>query len=255
MLTLLEKELATATSASRMKTLSQYRAKVTCAACDGSRLRPESNSVKLNGKTIAQITAQSISEALDFFKKLRFRGPHRKIAQPLLEAILSRLEFLSKVGVDYLTLNRSADTLSGGEFQRVRLATSIGSGLVGVCYILDEPSIGLHPRDNQRLIDSLRDLQSLGNTILVVEHDEAIMQIADHLIDMGPGAGSEGGRIVALGTPDEVMHTADSLTGQYLSGGYAIELPKKRRRTAKSRSLTIQNVGTHNLQDVDVRYP
>lgn len=254
-LVLLEKELATATSASRMKHLAQYRAKVVCTACDGSRLRPESNSVRLGGKTIAEITSQSVGEARQFFQKLAFRGEQRKISRPLLAAIDSRLEFLSKVGVDYLTLNRSADTLSGGEFQRVRLATSIGSGLVGVCYILDEPSIGLHPRDNQRLIDSLRDLQSLGNTVLVVEHDEAIMKIADHLIDMGPGAGSEGGQIVALGTPQEVMRSAESLTGQYLSGKHSIELPKKRRRIAKSRSLVIQDVTTHNLRGVDVRVP
>ena len=230
-LVLLEKELATTTSASRMKNLAQYRAKVVCTGCDGSRLRPESNSVKLGEKTIAQITAQSVGEAQKFFKQLAFRGEHRKIAKPLLAAINSRLEFLAKVGVDYLTLNRSADTLSGGEFQRVRLATSIGSGLVGVCYILDEPSIGLHPRDNQRLIDSLRDLQALGNTVLVVEHDEAIMQIADHLIDMGPGAGSEGGQIVALGTPDEVMRSTDSLTGHT----FPASTPSRCRKSAAGR--------------------
>ena len=192
--------------------------------------------------SIAQITAQSVIEAAEFFKKLKFRGEQNKIAEPLVDAISSRLEFLQRVGVGYLTLNRSADTLSGGEFQRVRLATSIGSGLVGVCYILDEPSIGLHPRDNERLIHSLRDLQSQGNTVLVVEHDEAVMQVADHLIDMGPGAGSEGGQIVALGTPDEVMSAPESITGRYLSGQASIDVPKKRRRTAKARSLTIQNV-------------
>ena len=158
-------------------------------------------------------------------QQMEFAEEHRPIAAPLLREIDRRLEFLQKVGVEYLTLDRPADTLSGGEMQRVRLATSIGSGLVGVCYVLDEPSIGLHPRDNQRLIEAMRDLQRQGNTVLVVEHDEAMMRAADQLIDMGPGAGAAGGRIVAQGTPAEVDREAASLTGRYLSGTEQIPLP------------------------------
>ncbi|MEM7314922.1 MAG: excinuclease ABC subunit UvrA, partial [Planctomycetota bacterium] len=177
------------------------------------------------------------------------------IGLPLVDAIAKRLSFLSKVGVDYLTLNRSADTHSGGEFQRVRLATSIGSGLVGVCYVLDEPSIGLHHRDNARLIGALRDLQQQGNTVLVVEHDDAVMREADHLIDMGPGAGNLGGEIVSIGEPQEVMDDDDSLTGRYLCEKTSIPIPAKRRKTAKTRSLVIQGAATHNLQSVEARIP
>ena len=177
------------------------------------------------------------------------------IARPILNEIDKRLEFLERVGVEYLTLDRPADTLSGGELQRVRLATGIGSGLVGVCYVLDEPSIGLHQRDNQRLIDALRDLQEQGNTVLVVEHDEAMMRSADHLIDMGPGAGLHGGRIVAQGTPAEVSRNPRSVTGRYLCGELAIAVPARRRRVAKTRSITIEGVTTNNLKNVDVRIP
>ena len=159
------------------------------------------------------------------------------------------------MGVEYLTLDRPADTLSGGELQRVRLATGIGSGLVGVCYVLDEPSIGLHQRDNQRLIDALRRLQEQGNTVLVVEHDEAIMRSADHLVDMGPGAGLHGGQIVAQGTPAEVARNRDSVTGRYLSGELSIAVPAERRRTAKTRSLVIEGVTTNNLKNVEARIP
>ena len=254
-LVLLEKELATSTVRKRQVELNQYRGEVICQACDGSRLRPEANSVRVGGRTIHEIVSMSVSEAFEFFQELTFGGFNRDIATPLLEAISARLKFLKKVGVEYLTLNRSADTLSGGEFQRVRLATSIGSGLVGVCYILDEPSIGLHQRDNQRLLDSLRDLQSQGNTVVVVEHDDAVMRIADHIIDMGPGAGASGGQIVSAGSPEEVMNDAQSLTGQYLVGTASIALPTKRRRVAKTRSLTMQHVSVHNLQDIDVRIP
>ncbi len=161
------------------------------------------------------------------------------------------MSFLAKVGLEYLTLDRPADTLSGGELQRVRLATGIGSGLVGVCYVLDEPSIGLHPRDNQRLIDAIRELQVQGNTVLVVEHDEAMMRQADQLIDIGPGAGLHGGRIVAQGTPDEVAADPSSLTGRYLSGELQIPRPAERRRVAKTRSITIEGVTTNNLKHVE----
>ena len=197
----------------------------------------------------------SICQSEQFFADLSFSDADWEIARPLVNEISNRLQFLVKVGVGYLTLDRPAETLSGGELQRVRLATSIGSGLVGVCYILDEPSIGLHQRDNQRLIESLRELQSLGNTVLVVEHDEAMMRQADQLIDMGPGAGDRGGFLVAQGTPDEISGDADSSTGHYLSGKEEIPVPSKRRRTAKTRSVTIEGARINNLKNVTARVP
>ena len=207
------------------------------------------------GRTIHELCGLPVGEARRVFQQMEFAEEDRPIAAPLLREIDRRLEFLQKVGVDYLTLDRPADTLSGGELQRVRLATSIGSGLVGVCYVLDEPSIGLHPRDNQRLIEAVRDLQRQGNTVVVVEHDEAMMRAADHLIDVGPGAGAAGGRIVAQGPPAEVARQAASLTGRYLSGTEQIPLPPRRRRMAKTRSLVLEGVTTNNLQSVDVRFP
>ncbi len=254
-LLLLEKELATTTSRKRQTELGKLRADVKCHGCDGSRLRREAASVLLQGKSAKDITGMSISEAREFFESLEFDEELQSIGNPLVDAISKRLAFLSQVGVDYLTLDRAADTLSGGEFQRVRLATSIGSGLVGVCYVLDEPSIGLHHRDNARLIDSLHDLRSQGNTVLVVEHDDSIMRVADWIIDMGPGAGAEGGTIVSVGTPDEIAQDVRSLTGRYLSGRTEIPIPKSRRKTAKSRSLELQKASTHNLRDVDIRIP
>jgi excinuclease ABC subunit A len=251
----LEKELATSKSQARINELSHLRDDVTCQTCHGSRLRPEAMGVRLDGLAIHEITAMSVAEANAWVDGLDFHEDDWPIAKPLRDAIQTRVRFLSKVGLDYLSLNRSADTLSGGEFQRVRLATSIGSGLVGVCYVLDEPSIGLHSRDNQRLIDSLHDLKAQGNTVVVVEHDDAVMRIADRLIDMGPGAGIAGGRVVAEGRPQEVMDDADSLTGRYLQGTSRIEIPSKRRKTAKTRSLTLQKVTTHNLQEVNLRVP
>jgi excinuclease ABC subunit A len=224
LLTLLEKEYATATRAERREELEQYRADVICSACQGSRLRPAANSVRLAGKNMLELTRMNVSQAREFFGGLTFPAEQRPIADPLLIEIRNRLEFLEKVGVDYLSLNRSADTLSGGELQRVRLATSIGSALIGVCYVLDEPSIGLHPRDNDRLIGALRDLQTQGNSVVVVEHDEATMRSADEIIDVGPRAGSQGGRIVAQGTPEQIMAREDSVTGGYLRG--RLRIPK-----------------------------
>ena len=186
---------------------------------------------------------------------MRSDDDDRQIYDPLAVEINNRLAFLDQVGVGYLTLDRPADTLSGGELQRVRLATGIGSGLVGVCYVLDEPSIGLHPRDNQRLIDALRDLQEQGNTVLVVEHDEAMMRACDQLIDLGPGAGAHGGQIVAQGTPAEVAANPNSLTGRYLAGIESIPLPRERRKVAKSRAITLEGVTTNNLQNVNARFP
>lgn len=255
LLTLLEKELATATSEVKQQQLQAFRGTVVCRACGGSRLRKEANSVRLGGKTIHEITRQSIGDARTFFEGLPFPASQQPIGEPLVQEIGKRLSFLAKVGVSYLTLDRAADTLSGGELQRVRLATSIGSGLVGVCYVLDEPSIGLHPRDNQRLIEALRDLQRQGNTVIVVEHDEAIMREADWLIDIGPGAGQHGGQIVAQGTPVEVQADAASLTGAYLSGRARIEVPAKRRRASKTRSITIEGVTTNNLRNVTAHFP
>lgn len=231
------------------------RGTVPCEACGGSRLRPEANSVLVGGKSIGQITALSVSEAQTFFRALTFSTTQRLIADPLLEEILPRLDFLAQLGVDYLTLNRPTDTLSGGELQRVRLATCIGTGLVGVCYVLDEPSVGLHPRDNQRLIDSLCRLRDQGNSVLVVEHDEAVMRQADCLIDMGPGAGCEGGRVVALGTPQEVAANHGSVTGDYLAGRRAIPVPTCRRRIAKSRSIVMEGVTTNNLKSITATFP
>lgn len=229
--------------------------RVTCSACGGSRLRPEANSVRLADRTVYEITRQSIGSARRWFDALTFTGHDQLVAEPLLREIRRRLAFLEQVGVDYLTLDRAADTLSGGELQRVRLATGIGSGLVGVCYVLDEPSIGLHQRDNQRLIDALRDLQRQGNTVLVVEHDEAMMRQADWLVDMGPGAGSQGGSIVAQGTPDSVTANPQSLTGRYLSGAESIPVPAERRQPKKSHAITIEGATANNLQSVTVSFP
>lgn len=252
---MLEKEFSTTTSKKRIAQLQAFRGSVQCKTCRGTRLRPEALSVRLGGKTVDNITSLSVENAQKFFDNLSFPSTELSIADPIVREILKRLEFLRKVGLDYLALSRSANTLSGGESQRVRLATSIGSGLVGACYILDEPSIGLHPRDNQRLIDSLRKLQSQGNTVLVVEHDEAIMRNADHLIDVGPGAGANGGRVLAEGTLDQLINNSRSITGQFLSGRENIPVPKSRRRVAKSRSLMIDGVETNNLQQVRIRFP
>lgn len=252
---LLEKEYVTTTSDATQKRLATLRGDVVCVDCEGSRLRPEARSVRVAEHAIHEITLLTVHEARTFFEELEFPEEDHPIAEPLLSEIRSRLNFLDNVGLGYLTLNRPADTLSGGELQRVRLATGLGSGLVGVCYILDEPSIGLHPRDNQRLIGAMRDLQQRGNSIVVVEHDEAIMHQADWLIDMGPGAGRHGGEIVAQDRPKKLAEDESSPTGRYLGGYEKIEVPKKRRRAAKSRSLTLQGVTTNNLKDVTVQFP
>ncbi len=226
-----------------------------CPDCGGSRLRPEARSCRLSGRAIHEITALSVIKAIDYFRGLNFTDDQRPVAEPIVAEILRRLAFLDRVGTDYLTLDRPADTLSGGERQRVRLATGIGSGLVGVLYLLDEPSIGLHPRDNNRLIAALRDLQQQGNTVVVVEHDEALMHASDHLIDIGPGAGSRGGTVVAEGPPAHVSGLASSLTGRYLSGRATIPVPAERRRLNKSRTLQLSGASAHNLQNIDVEFP
>ena len=253
-LTVLEKEYSTATQKSRQEELAAFRGRVVCRACGGSRLRPEASSVRLADRRLPEIVHLSVAEASEFFARMTFPERDQPIAQPLLIEIRKRLRFLSQVGLNYLTLDRAADTLSGGEAQRVRLATGIGSGLVGVCYVLDEPSIGLHQRDNQRLIDALRDLQQQGNTVLVVEHDEAMMRQADYILDVGPGAGTQGGQIVTQGPPAALLET-DSLTAQYLSGRCQIEVPSQRRRVSKTRAIRLEGASLNNLRQVDVWFP
>jgi excinuclease ABC subunit A len=255
LLTLLEKEYVTATDEDRREQLATFRGQVACPACGGSRLRPEALAVRVAGQNIQDICRLPVSQAACFFASLKFPAAQQPIAEPLVREIGKRLQFLQRVGVEYLTLERPADTLSGGELQRVRLATGIGSGLIGVCYVLDEPSIGLHSRDNQRLIEALRELQTQGNTVLVVEHDEAMMRAADRLLDFGPGAGAGGGYLVAEGTPAEVSRHAQSLTGRYLRGEVSIPLPAQRRRVTKAHAISLEGVTTHNLQNLDARFP
>ena len=230
-------------------------APIVCPDCHGTRLRPEARACRLGRLAIHEITALSVTGAIKFFRELNFADDQRPVAEPIVAEIQRRLAFLDRVGTDYLTLDRTADTLSGGERQRVRLATGIGSGLVGVLYLLDEPSIGLHPRDNDRLIAALRDLQQQGNTVVVVEHDEALMRASDHLIDIGPGAGHLGGRVVAHGTPDAVGKLESSLTGAFLSGRQEIPIPSNRRPPAKTRSLQLGGATANNLKDVEVEIP
>ena len=231
----------------------EYSETYRCPVCRGTRLKAESLAVKVGDKSIAEVTQLSIREAVPFFADLELNERERMIGRRILKEIRERLEFLLNVGLDYLTLDRAAATLSGGEGQRIRLATQIGSGLVGVLYILDEPSIGLHQRDNHRLLQTLLRLRDLGNTVLVVEHDAATMRMADHIVDMGPGAGVYGGSIVVQGTPAEVMRHPGSLTGQYLRGEKRVALPARTRRAKKF--LTVVGADKHNLQSVTAKFP
>ena len=232
--------------------LSRYRGKTKCAECEGKRLRKEANYVKIGGQSITDLVEMPIKELNAFFKTLQLTESKYEIAKRLLVEIRNRLRFLSNVGLDYLTLNRKSNTLSGGESQRINLATSLGSSLVGSMYILDEPSIGLHSKDSERLIDVLKALRDLGNTVIVVEHDEAIMRAADYIIDIGPEAGSFGGEIVATGNYDSILKS-DTLTAQYLNGTMAIEVPKK-RRTSKY-AVKIEGARANNLKNIDVDFP
>lgn len=225
-----------------------------CTTCKGARLKPEILSILVGGKDINEVTDFTIKEAADFFEHLDLSQRELVIAAEVLKEIKARLGFLNNVGLDYLTMSRSAGTLSGGEAQRIRLATQIGSGLVGVLYILDEPSIGLHQRDNDRLIETLKGLRDLGNTLLVVEHDEDTMRAADYLVDIGPGAGEHGGQVVAAGPVLEVMKNTNSITGQYLSGSRFIGLPEKRRKPGKA-CIEIRGAKENNLQNVNVKFP
>ena len=234
--------------------LGKYMVELTCPTCHGKRLKESVLSVLINKKNIIDLTDMNIDKLYDFFDKLKLSKEKEEIARLLIKEIKSRLEFLHNVGLGYLTLSRSAGTLSGGEAQRIRLATQIGSQLTGVLYVLDEPSIGLHQRDNQRLIDSLLKMRDLGNTLIVVEHDTDTMLQADYLVDVGPGAGDHGGEIVACGTPKEVMQNKNSLTGDYLSGRKKIEVPKKRRK-GNGKYIEIKGAKENNLKSINVKFP
>ena len=234
--------------------LEKFMSQKKCEVCGGRRLRPEALAVTVGGKNIFEAASLSVEDSLRFFDALRLSANEKKIAEQILKEIRARLGFLKNVGLEYLSLERKAGTLSGGEAQRIRLATQIGSSLVGVLYILDEPSIGLHQRDNQRLIDTLLYLRSLGNTLIVVEHDEQTLRTADYLVDLGPGAGVHGGQVVAKGTPDEVAQVKESLTGQYLAGTLRMEIPPH-RRAGNGASIRLKGVSEHNLKNISVAFP
>jgi excinuclease ABC subunit A len=241
-------------SPSLRQEIEEYMTAIPCDACRGKRLRPEALAVTVGGLSIADLTALTVVDARTFLQRLQLSAREQLIARQILKEIDERLGFLANVGLDYLTLDRPAGTLSGGESQRIRLATQIGSGLVGVLYILDEPSIGLHQRDNARLIATLKRLRDLGNTLIVVEHDEETIRAADHVVDIGPGAGAQGGRIVAQGTPEEIARHPESVTGAFLSGRRRIPVPAVRRGPAE-RWLEVRGARAHNLKGIDVRFP
>ena len=234
--------------------IEKYMTNKVCPTCEGRRLKPEVLAITVADKSIADITQMSVEQSLDYFNSLKLNEQEQKIAKQIMKEICSRLSFLNDVGLNYLTLDRSANTLAGGEAQRIRLATQIGSSLMGVLYILDEPSIGLHQRDNDRLIETLKHLRNLGNTVIVVEHDEDTIRESDFVVDIGPLAGEHGGEVVAVGTPDQVAKNKASLTGQYLSGAKKIEVPKSRRK-GSGKSLRIVGATEHNLKNVSVDIP
>ena len=239
----------------QMKTnLEKYMSKTLCTSCNGKRLRPEALGVTINGKNIYELTEFSVAQSIEFFDSLELTNSEKQIASQVMKEIKSRLKFLKDVGLDYLTLERAAETLSGGEAQRIRLATQIGSSLTGVMYILDEPSIGLHQRDNQKLVDTFTFLRDQGNTVIDVEHDEQTLRTADFLVDIGPGAGIHGGNVVAAGTPEEVMKVANSVTGQYLAGTLRMDIPSK-RRSGNGKFISIKGVTEHNLKNVNLDIP
>ena len=253
----MERRFKETDSAWAREELSKYQAVSPCDTCAGQRLKPAALAVKIAGLTVSEVTHMSISEAVQWFDALdnQLTDKQAEIAYRILKEIKERLGFLNNVGLDYLTLSRSSGTLSGGESQRIRLASQIGSGLTGVLYVLDEPSIGLHQRDNDRLLETLKRLRDLGNTVIVVEHDEDAIRHADYVVDMGPGAGVHGGHVVAAGTPEEVMRSPDSLTGQYLTGFRQIALPPRRRKGKRGKKLTLRGARANNLQGIDVTLP
>ncbi|MDY6983514.1 MAG: excinuclease ABC subunit UvrA, partial [Pseudomonadota bacterium] len=235
--------------------LAKYLSSHNCPACEGTRLRSDARNVLIDGKNLPSITNMTIGGAAEYFAAIKFKGKKASIAEKILKEIQDRLRFLVDVGLNYLTLSRSAETLSGGEAQRIRLASQIGAGLVGVMYILDEPSIGLHQRDNDRLLGTLKHLRDIGNTVIVVEHDEDAIRSADHVIDIGPGAGVHGGQIVAQGTPEQIIRNSKSLTGKYLSGKERIEIPKKRHAGDPKRKLVLRGARGNNLKNVTLELP
>ena len=234
--------------------IEEYMREVPCDTCKGARLNREALSIKIEGLNIAEVEKMSIAEAFKFFENLKFEGKRKVIAERVLKEIKNRLKFLLDVGLDYLTLDRRTGTLSGGESQRIRLATQIGSKLSGVLYVLDEPSIGLHQRDNQRLINTLKELRDIGNTVIVVEHDTETIENADFIVDMGPGAGIHGGEVVATGTAEEIKNSENSITGKYLSGKLKIPVPEKRRKP-QGKVLKVRGAKEHNLKNITVEFP
>ena len=242
------------TSSDTMKQEYEQFMRITpCEDCHGQRLKPSSLAVTVADKNIYEITSMSVKNLVEFLKTMELSHQQHLIGDQILKEIRARVGFLNEVGLDYLSLSRATATLSGGEAQRIRLATQIGSGLVGVAYILDEPSIGLHQRDNDKLLGALKNLKDLGNTLIVVEHDEDTMRAADYIVDIGPGAGSHGGEVVACGTAEEIMKNPDSITGAYLSGRIRIPIPEERRKP--TGYLTIKGARENNLKNIDVRVP
>ncbi len=235
--------------------LTKYISTKSCSSCHGTRLREEARNVFIEDTTLPEIVEMSISDAMGFFQGLTLQGQRAQIAEKVMKEINDRLHFLVNVGLNYLNLSRSAETLSGGEAQRIRLASQIGAGLVGVMYVLDEPSIGLHQRDNERLLNTLTHLRDLGNTVLVVEHDEDAIRMADHVIDIGPGAGVHGGHIIAEGRVEDIIATEESVTGQYLSGKRAIEIPEKRTKRDPKKQVSLLGASGNNLKNVDLKIP
>ncbi len=235
--------------------LAKYLNNRACPACEGTRLRPEARHVKVGDRAIYEVSGLPLKQAVEFFRRLGLSGAKQTIAEKIVSEIVARLNFLNNVGLDYLSLDRAADTLSGGEAQRIRLASQIGSGLTGVMYVLDEPSIGLHQRDNARLLATLKHLRDIGNTVIVVEHDQEAINSADHVLDMGPGAGERGGEVVAEGPPEQIRRNPASLTGQYLSGTLEIAVPKTRRRFDRARVLKLKGARGNNLKNIDLALP
>ena len=253
-LQIMKKRYREAFSDSMRQELEEFMTSNPCPVCHGARLKPEVLSILIGGKNICEVTSLTVRDCIKFFEKLQLTDRQQIIARQVLKEIMARLHFLNDVGLDYLTLDRSAGTLSGGEAQRIRLATQIGSGLTGVLYILDEPSIGLHQRDNGKLLETLKHLRDLGNTLIVVEHDEETMYAADEIIDIGPGAGEHGGQVVAQGTAEEIKQAENSVTGQYLSGRQFIAVPKQ-RRVSDGRYITVKGAKGNNLKNIDVSIP
>jgi len=250
----LERRLKEATSDFARERLEEYMSLVPCQQCGGTRYKPEVLAVTVAGRNIAELSSMTVLDSREFFGALKLPGSADQIARPIVREVGSRLGFLEDVGLDYLSLDRSANTLSGGEAQRIRLATQVGSGLTGVLYVLDEPSIGLHPRDNARLLRTLHNLRDLGNTLIVVEHDEETMRSADYIVDLGPGAGVHGGKVVAAATPDDLVANKDSLTAAYLRGDRKIAVPQQRRE-GNGKRLVVEGAREHNLKDIDVAFP